>query len=295
MQSTRAELERYYLEDWVSRNLTTQQQHFTTRGKWSAGAGMTGKRRPLHHNSASLFQPPLSRSSHSAPQQPTPGPNKPPLFSSSSESKSPSKPNSSERSNTLLNSFSSCQTSSSQRSLSISNQGSEEQLDRKSSVVCISTRISSFMCMSSQIGLHVAQTVVSDILSSPKAPSKSLDPDTILDSLIEQIKEDVKQRYNHTNFWMSFSPPLVSLSVLDFAWRFWNCVFRNPKEFYVSFKYKGDLNLEKKAVKYCRLRGTTFVSVFLLASTNISTELQPIGQLLSLLNNNSLLLSIQNT
>ena len=82
----------------------------------------------------------------------------------------------------------------SQRSVSISNQESDDLPDKQSSVVCISTKISSFMCMSSQIGLHVAQTVVSDILNSPKVPSKSLDPDTILDSLIEQIKEDIKKR-----------------------------------------------------------------------------------------------------
>ena len=171
---------------------------------------MTGKRRPLHHNSTSLFQPPLSRSSYSAPQQRSPGSkpplfssssesrspgSKPPLFSSSSESRSPGKQSALGRSSSFLNSSSSCQTSMSQRSISISNQDSEDQPDRKSSVVCISTKISSFMCMSSQIGLHVAQTVVSDILNSPKVPSKSLDPNTILDSLIEQIKEDVKQRY----------------------------------------------------------------------------------------------------
>ena len=155
---------------------------------------MTGKRRPLHHNSTSLYQPPLSRSSHSLPYPRTVGSKKPPLFTSSSESRSPGKPSGSRRSSSFLNSSSSCQTSMSQRSVSISNQESDDPPDKQSSVVCISTKISSFMCMSSQIGLHVAQTVVSDILNSPKVPSKSLDPDTILDSLIEQIKEDIKKR-----------------------------------------------------------------------------------------------------
>ena len=150
---------------------------------------MTGKRRPLHH-STSLYQPPLSRSSHSAPHPRTAGSKKPPLFTSYSESTSPGNP----RSCSFLNSSSLCQTSMSQRSVSISNQESVDLPDKQSSVVCISTKISSFMCMSSQIGLHVAQTVVSDILNSPKVPSKSLDPDTILDSLIEQIKEDIRKR-----------------------------------------------------------------------------------------------------
>ena len=154
---------------------------------------MTGKRRPLHH-STSLYQPPLSRSSHSAPHPRTAGPKKPPLFTSYSESRSPGKPSGSRRSCSFFNSSSSCQTSMSQRSVSISNQESDDLPDKQSSVVCISTKISSFMCMSSQIGLHVAQTVVSDILNSPKVPSKSLDPDTILDSLIEQIKEDIRKR-----------------------------------------------------------------------------------------------------
>ena len=155
---------------------------------------MAGKRRPLHHYSTSLYQPPLSRSSHSAPHLRTVGYKKPPLFTSSSESRSPGKPSGSRRSSSFLNSSSSCRTSVSQRSFSISNQESDDKPDKQSSVVCISTKISSFMCMSSQIGLHVAQTVVSDILNSPKAPSASLDPDTILDCLIEQVKQDIKKR-----------------------------------------------------------------------------------------------------
>ena len=48
----------------------------------------------------------------------------------------------------------------------------------------------------------------------------------------------------------------------------------------------------KRAVKYCHLRGTTVGSVFLLASTIVCTELQPIGiQRQPLTNDNTLLLS----
>ena len=50
------------------------------------------------------------------------------------------------------------------------------------------------MSMSSQIGLHVAQTMVSDLLS-PKTPCKNLDTNIIIDSLIEQIKKGVKHRF----------------------------------------------------------------------------------------------------
>ena len=119
---------------------------------------LTGKRRPLYHHSTSLYQPPLSRSSHSAPHPRTVGSKKPPLFTSYSESRSPGKASGSRRSSSFLNSLSSCQTLMIQRRVSISNQEGDDQPEEQYSVVCISTKISSFMCMSSQIGLHVAQT-----------------------------------------------------------------------------------------------------------------------------------------
>ena len=153
---------------------------------------MAGKRRPLNH-SASLFKPPLTRSSHSAPSPQNLSSNKPPLFTSCSESRATSKPRGSPRSSTLIKSASSCQNSVSQKS--ISTQGSQDKSDQKSSASSISNQLSSFVSLTSWMGLHVAHTVVSDLLTSPLAPSNSLDPNNILDRLIEQIKEDLKQGY----------------------------------------------------------------------------------------------------
>ena len=55
---------------------------------------------------------------------------------------------------------------------------------------------------------------------------------------------------------------------------------------------EGGLVWKKRAVKYCHLKGVRAVSVFLLDSTNVHAELQPIGlqrNPLSFSNNNTLL------
>ena len=57
----------------------------------------------------------------------------------------------------------------------------------------ISHQISSFVSLSSTLSLQVAQTVVADLLTSPMVPTNSLDPNTILDSLLTQIKDNLKQ------------------------------------------------------------------------------------------------------
>ena len=153
---------------------------------------MAGKRRPLNH-SPSLFTPPLSRSSHSAPNPPPFTSHKPPLFTSSSESRFSASQSGSRRTSHFEKSPS--RTPLSQRSFSVSAHESQNNISKKYSVTDISNQISSFMSCSSQMGLQVAQTVVSDLLTSPMAHSNSLDPNNILDCLIEQIKENLKQRY----------------------------------------------------------------------------------------------------
>jgi hypothetical protein len=155
---------------------------------------MTGKRRPLTH-SPSLFKPPLSHSSHSAPNPQSFASHKPPLFSSSSESKYSCNQSGSRRTSNYSQSPSPLRTSSEQRSFTISAQASEDKSDKKSSVTNISHQISSFVSLSSQLSLHVAQTVVSDLLTSPRVQSNSLDPNSILDCLINQIKDNLKQGY----------------------------------------------------------------------------------------------------
>ena len=41
--------------------------------------------------------------------------------------------------------------------------------------------------------LQVAQSLVSDILASPLGPSSTVDPDDIIDNLVEDIKATLKE------------------------------------------------------------------------------------------------------
>ena len=76
-----------------------------------------------------------------------------------------------------------------------------------------------------------------------------------------------------------------------------SCHIQNSGNKTLEFKFRwtGTNFNRKESSKYCCLRGTWVVSVFPLASTNVHTELKPIGierQPLSLSNENSLLLSL---
>ena len=157
---------------------------------------MSNRRHPLAH-SPSLFQPPLSRSSQSAPNTQTFSPNRPPLFSSKSESRYPaSTQNPGRRPSHFPTSPSPAKQYSQQRSASVNTDAAKEE--KKSSVTNLSSHISSFVSLSSQLSLQVAQTVVSDLMPSPKvcsssSSSSSMHPNTILDTILSKISSNMKE------------------------------------------------------------------------------------------------------
>ena len=148
---------------------------------------MTSKRRPLNHT-PSLFTPPLARASHSVPTPEQPH-YKPPLFNSKSESRySPTLGTAPKSGNTLKPYFF-------ERSKSVASDSSDEKNKNVSSINNFGSQISSFVSLSSQLSLHVAQTMVADLMSSPMVPltNSSMDPNVILDSLLNDIKENLKK------------------------------------------------------------------------------------------------------
>ena len=153
---------------------------------------MAAKRHPLTQ-APSLFQPPFSRSSHSAPTPQSFSSHKPPLFSSNSESKYLRNQSGSRRPSNFQASPTASRASSYSRSISISDQTSEDKGDKRCIVTNISHQISSFVSLSSTLSLQVAQTVVADLLTSPMVPTNSMDPNTILDSLLTEIKDNLKE------------------------------------------------------------------------------------------------------